>query len=70
MKRTAIIVAVVTGIVAAPTAVWASASGSSGSTDTNDPYAHAHNVRSPLGPLYGPVQAGSPSSPSYGYLTK
>jgi hypothetical protein len=41
----------------------------SGGSDTGA-YDQAHNVKSPLGPLYGPVQAGDDTSTSYGYLAK
>lgn len=70
MKRIAIIAAVVTGIVAAPAVVVASDSDGKSDTTRNDPYELAHNVSSPLGPLYGPVQAGSASSTSYGYIAR
>lgn len=69
MKRIAIVVAAVTGIVAVPTVLAAGDSGAGSSAGT-DAYELAHTVRSPIGPLYGPVQAGPPSSSSYGYLTK
>ena len=67
MKRIAIVAAVVTGIVAVP-AVLAADGGNAQQGDS--PYADAHLVRSPLGPLYGPVKAGPPSSTSYGYVTR
>ena len=67
MKRIAVVAVFVTCIVAVPTVV---AADSGGKASGADPYAQAHNVRSPLGPLYGPVQAGPPSSTSYGYITR
>ena len=67
MKRIAILVAVVVGVVGAPAVVAADAGGGQGS---DDPYARAHLVDSPLGTLYGPVQAGPPSSTSYGYIVR
>jgi hypothetical protein len=67
MKRIAIVAAVVTGVVASP-AVLAADAGSGQSAD--NPYAKAHAVDSPLGPLYGPVQAGPSSSTSYGYISR
>ena len=67
MKRIAIVVAAVTGVVAVPAVLAADAGeGQQG----NSPYADAHLVKSPLGPLYGPVKAGPPSSTSYGYVTR
>ena len=65
MKRIAMLAAVVVGVVAAP-AVLAADAGSG----ADSPYAKAHLVDSPLGTLYGPVQAGPPSSTSYGYLAR
>jgi hypothetical protein len=67
MKRIAVIVAVVTGAVAVPAVVAAAAGDGQGG---DSPYENAHLVRSPLGTLYGPVQAGPPSSTSYGYVTR
>ena len=66
MKRIAMLTTVVIGIVAAP-AVLAADSGSGGA---DSPYADARFVGSPLGTLYGPVQAGPPSSTSYGYMPR
>jgi hypothetical protein len=66
MKRIATLAAVVVGIAAAP-AVLAADAGSGGA---DSPYAKAHLVDSPLGTLYGPVQAGPPSSTSYGYISR
>ncbi len=65
MKRIAIAAVTVTSIVAVPVVVAADSGG-----QANGPYAGAHNVSSPLGPLYGPVKAGPPSSTSYGYIAK
>jgi hypothetical protein len=67
MKRMAVVAVFVAGIVAAPAVV---AADSGGKASGADPYAQAHHVSSPLGPLYGPVQAGPPSSASYGYITR
>jgi hypothetical protein len=66
MTRIAIIAALVAGSVAAPAVVAAD----SGDAQSTGPYADAHNVQSPLGPLYGPVHAGDASSTSYGYLSR
>ncbi len=68
MKRIAIAAVLAAGVVAVPAVVAADSSGQAPADD--GPYAQAHNVRSPLGPLYGPVKAGPPSSTSYGYLTR
>ena len=62
MKRTAVIVAIVLGVAATPAVVTASTSGAAKS----DPYLHAKNWSSQLGPLYGPVRTES----SYGFLSK
>ena len=67
MKRIVIVAAVLTGIAAAP-AVLAADAGSGQRSD--DPYADAHLIDSPLGVLYGPVHAGPPSSTSYGYISR
>jgi hypothetical protein len=67
MKRIVIVAAVVTGIAAAPAVLAADAGSRQGS---DDPYANAHLVDSPLGTLYGPVHAGPPSSTSYGYVSR
>lgn len=66
MKRIVIVAALVTGIAAAPAVLAADA----GSQSTDNPYADAHLVDSPLGMLYGPVHAGPPSSTSYGYVSR
>ena len=66
MKRIAIMAAVVIGVVAAPAVLAADA----GSGAADNPYAKAHLVDSPLGTLYGPVQAGPSSSTSYGYIAR
>jgi hypothetical protein len=65
VKRIAIVAVLVAGVVGAPALVAAD----SGGSDTGA-YDQAHNVKSPLGPLYGPVQAGDDTSTSYGYLAK
>jgi hypothetical protein len=67
MKRIMIVAAVAAGVVAAP-AVLAADAGSG--QDADNPYANAHAVESPLGPLYGPVRAGPSDSTSYGYLAR
>ncbi len=67
MKRIVIAAALVIGIAAAP-AVLAADEGNGQGTD--NPYANAHWVDSPLGTLYGPVHAGPPSSSSYGYVSR
>ena len=66
MKRIAIVAVLATSIVAVPAVVAADSTG--GASDS--PYAQAHNVGSPLGPLYGPVRAGPDSSTSYGYIAR
>jgi hypothetical protein len=66
MKRIAIAAVAVASIVAVPVVVAAD----SGGQANDGPYAGAHNVSSPLGPLYGPVKAGPQSSTSYGYIAK
>jgi hypothetical protein len=67
MKRIAMLTAVVVGVAAAPGVLAADAGKSQGA---DGPYATAHLVDSPLGTLYGPVQAGPPSSTSYGYISR
>jgi hypothetical protein len=67
MKRIAILVAFVAGVVAVPVVLAADAGSGQ---DTDSPYANAHVVGSQLGPLYGPVRAGPPSSTSYGYVSR
>jgi hypothetical protein len=67
MKSIMILAALVIGIAAAP-AVLAADTGSGQGSDS--PYADAHLVDSSLGMLYGPVQAGPPSSSSYGYIPR
>jgi hypothetical protein len=67
MKRILIVAVIATGVAAAP-AVLAADAGSGQGTD--DPYANAHLVDSPLGTLYGPVHAGPASSTSYGYVSR
>ena len=62
MKRIAVIVAIVLGVAATPAVVTASTSGAAKS----DPYAHAKNWNSRVGPLYGPVRTES----SFGFLSK
>jgi hypothetical protein len=66
MRRIAILAALAAAVVATPAVVAAD----SGGGQSPDPYAQAGNVRSPLGPLYGPVQAGDASSTSYGYVSR
>jgi hypothetical protein len=65
MKRIAIVVAIAAAAVGAPALVAADSGG-----DDSGAYDQAHNISSPLGPLYGPVQAGNDSSTSYGYLAR
>ncbi len=66
MRRMAIVAVLVGAAVGVPAVVAAD----SGGGGADDPYAQAHNVRSPLGPLYGPVRAGDDSSTSYGYVAR
>ena len=66
MKRIAVLAAAVVGVVAAPAVLAADA----GSGASDSPYAKAQLVDSPLGTLFGPVQAGPPSSTSYGYVAR
>lgn len=67
MKRIAALAAVVIGVVTAPAVLAADAGGGGGA---DSPYAQAQLVDSPLGTLYGPVQAGPSSSTSYGYIAR
>ena len=62
MKRIAVIVAIVLGVAATPAVVTASTSGAAKPST----YAHAKSVKSPLGPLYGPVRTES----SFGFISK
>lgn len=63
MKRIAVIIGIVIGVVATPTMVAASGSPRSNA----DKYDLAHTWNTPLGQLYGPVKVG-PSS--YGFISK
>jgi hypothetical protein len=69
MRRIAVIVGIVIGIVAWPAVV--AASGTSGQSPSNastaDKYARAQTWNSSLGQLYGPVKAGPAS---YGFIPK
>ncbi len=63
MKRLAVIVGIVIGIVAFPAMVAASG----GAEGAADKYARAQTWNSPVGELYGPVQSGPAS---YGFIPK
>lgn len=66
MRRIAVIIGIVIGVVATPTMVAASGSNSQ-SRSNADKYDLAHTWNTPLGQLYGPVKVG-PSS--YGFISK